>query len=110
MLDNYTLKVPAKINLFLKILNKRKDGFHNIRSGVTFINLFDKINIQKKENMNIIYCGKFKPNTNFYTDCIIKKTLKYLKLNTDVNFEIIKKNRKFFFIIVLIQIIPNTNL
>ena len=93
MLDNYTLKVPAKINLFLKILNKRKDGFHNIRSGVTFINLYDKINISKKENMNIVYYGKFKPNKNFYTDCIIQKTLKYLELNSDVNFEInIEKN------------------
>ena len=35
---------PAKINLFLKIINKREDGYHNIRSGVTLINLYDKVN------------------------------------------------------------------
>ena len=34
---------PAKINLFLKIINKRKDGYHNIRSGITLINLFDHL-------------------------------------------------------------------
>ena len=34
---------PAKLNLFLKIINKREDGYHNIRSGVTLINLFDEV-------------------------------------------------------------------
>ncbi len=27
---------PAKINLFLKIINKRDDGYHNLRSGSNF--------------------------------------------------------------------------
>ena len=40
MLDKIVEKSPAKINLFLKIINKREDGFHNIRTGVTYINLF----------------------------------------------------------------------
>ena len=34
---------PAKLNLFLKIITKRKDGYHNLRSGVTLINIFVKI-------------------------------------------------------------------
>lgn len=32
---------PAKINLYLKVLNKRDDGFHNIESVMQTINLFD---------------------------------------------------------------------
>ena len=41
MLDKITLNAPAKINLFLRVLNKRDDGYHNIRTGITFINLYD---------------------------------------------------------------------
>ena len=61
MPDNITLKAPAKINLFLRILNKRVDGYHNIRSGITFINLYDEINIKKNNDMSIKYFGNFKP-------------------------------------------------
>ena len=44
MKDKFIELAPAKINLFLKILNKRTDDYYNIRSGVTFINLFDQNN------------------------------------------------------------------
>jgi 4-diphosphocytidyl-2-C-methyl-D-erythritol kinase len=37
------LKSPAKINLFLHILSKRPDGFHNLRSLFERINLCDEI-------------------------------------------------------------------
>ncbi len=36
-----TVKTPAKINLTLEVLNKRKDGFHNIQSIMQTINLYD---------------------------------------------------------------------
>ena len=32
---------PAKLNLFLKVVNKRSDGYHNVKTGVTFLNLYD---------------------------------------------------------------------
>ena len=41
MLDNVKIFAPAKLNFFLKVIEKRDDGFHNIRSGITFISLFD---------------------------------------------------------------------
>ena len=74
-----TIKIysPAKLNLFLKIINKRKDGFHNIRSGVTLVNLYDIITIEKSDKTNISYEGEYKPTNGFYSDCIIKKTLLY---------------------------------
>jgi len=43
----------AKINLFLKILNKRKDGFHNIESLMTPINLFDLLKVKKSKQFRI---------------------------------------------------------
>ena len=35
------VKAPAKINLFLEILNKRPDGYHNIESVMHTVSLFD---------------------------------------------------------------------
>ena len=34
---------PAKINLFLKITGKRKDGYHNLATLFQMINIYDKI-------------------------------------------------------------------
>ena len=43
------IKCPAKINLTLEILNKRPDGFHNIKSIMQMINLYDYLTINIKE-------------------------------------------------------------
>ena len=40
-----TRKSPAKINLFLNIIEKRDDGYHNIETYFQFINLYDVIHI-----------------------------------------------------------------
>ena len=37
------LKSPAKINLFLNIVKKRNDGFHNIETYFQIISLYDEI-------------------------------------------------------------------
>ena len=37
MMDNIIIKAPAKINLFFRILNRREDDYHNIRSGITLL-------------------------------------------------------------------------
>ena len=44
------VKCPAKINLTLEILNKRKDGFHNIQSIMQTIDLFDILTIEVEES------------------------------------------------------------
>jgi 4-diphosphocytidyl-2-C-methyl-D-erythritol kinase len=91
--DKIIIKAPAKINLFLHVLNKREDGYHNIKSGITFINLFDEVCIKKNNSMIIQYSGTFKPAQDFFKDCIIKKTIKFLNLDNKTNLEInIKKN------------------
>ena len=79
MLDKITEKSPAKINLFLKIVNKRNDGYHNIRTGITFINLYDEVTIQPHHDFLVQYKGKFAPKNNIFKDCIIKKIFSFLK-------------------------------
>ena len=40
------IQCPAKINLSLKVLNKREDGFHNIESVMQTIDLYDYLDIK----------------------------------------------------------------
>jgi 4-diphosphocytidyl-2-C-methyl-D-erythritol kinase len=93
MLDKIKIFAPAKLNLFLKVLSRRADGYHIVRSGITFINLFDEVEIKKSDKMSISYTGLFKPKGNFYKNCIIRKTLKFLKIDKKLNLNIkITKN------------------
>ena len=78
MLDKQTIYAPAKLNLFLKINEKRNDGYHNIRTGITFIDLFNVIAIEKSKKMKISYHGSYKRENGFYSNCIIQKTLNFL--------------------------------
>ena len=57
MLDILKLKSFAKVNLFLHVLNKREDGYHNILSLLSRIDLFDIITIEKSSKLEIIYTG-----------------------------------------------------
>ena len=38
---------PAKLNLYLEVNNKRKDGFHNLESFMTFCQAGDLICVNK---------------------------------------------------------------
>jgi 4-diphosphocytidyl-2C-methyl-D-erythritol kinase len=37
------IQSPAKVNLFLKVLGKREDGYHEIYTLIQPISLFDEI-------------------------------------------------------------------
>ena len=45
-MNSIKIQCPAKINLDLKVLNKRPDGFHNIESTMQTINLYDYLTIE----------------------------------------------------------------
>ena len=49
-MNRISLKSYAKLNLSLKILNKRPDGYHNIFTIFQEIDLNDKIIIEKKKS------------------------------------------------------------
>lgn len=57
MLDIIEFKSYAKINLFLHVLNKRADGYHDILSLLSRINLFDRITFEKSREFEVIYKG-----------------------------------------------------
>lgn len=49
-MNTIKIKCPAKINLTLEIVNKREDGFHNIKSIMQMINLYDYLTISLEES------------------------------------------------------------
>jgi 4-diphosphocytidyl-2-C-methyl-D-erythritol kinase len=51
-MKNMEIKAPAKINLFLKILGKRDDGYHDIFSWFQAVSLFDYISFEPKQESN----------------------------------------------------------
>ncbi|MFC1590370.1 4-(cytidine 5'-diphospho)-2-C-methyl-D-erythritol kinase [Candidatus Omnitrophota bacterium] len=52
-MNSITLKAPAKVNLFLKVLKKRRDGFHEILTLFERIGLFDIIKIKRLKKKGI---------------------------------------------------------
>jgi 4-diphosphocytidyl-2-C-methyl-D-erythritol kinase len=53
-MNSITLLSPAKINLTLEVIGKRQDGYHEIRSIVQPINLFDEVRIEVEDGEGII--------------------------------------------------------
>ena len=93
MQDKLFIQTPAKINLFLKIINLRNDGYHNIRSGVTFLDLYDEMIIEISDTHSLKYTGPFKPLSNNFENDIVVKILSTLKLPQNIKLNInIKKN------------------
>ena len=46
-----SIKAPAKINLFLKVLGKRADDYHNIFSWFQAVSLYDKLHFTKTDSV-----------------------------------------------------------
>ncbi len=45
-MNSLTISVPAKLNLHLQVLGKRDDGFHEVRTLLQSIDLFDDLGAQ----------------------------------------------------------------
>lgn len=44
-MPTYSLRTPAKVNLTLRVLARREDGFHELQSLFTAISLFDELRV-----------------------------------------------------------------
>jgi len=62
----FKIKSFCKINLSLRVLKRLGNGYHNIKSLVTFCNLHDVISISKIKDVNdkISFSGRFKKGIN----------------------------------------------
>jgi len=93
MLDSILIKAPAKLNLFLRIIGKTNNGYHNIRTGITFLDLHDEVNISLSDINNLSYSGPFKPSSSIYENDIIVKVLNNASIKKQLKVKIkITKN------------------
>lgn len=53
----YALPAPAKINLFLHVLGRRDDGYHELQSVLALIDLVDHIDIERREDAEVTRSG-----------------------------------------------------
>ena len=81
MKNSVKVKCPAKINLTLEIVNRRNDGFHNIKSIMQTINLYDYITIKLgKSSENIISLSGTDKDIPYNENNLVYKAAKlYLK-------------------------------
>lgn len=84
---------PAKINLSLKVLGKRPDGFHEIETLITLISLYDKIDIEKQNRWIDFSCDD--PTLSTGDDNLVvraaKLFLEHAKIKGGVSIKLQKK-------------------
>ncbi len=71
-------KAYAKINLFLNVVNKRFDGYHDLEMVMATIDLYDILTFENNSNETIEIVSD-KEITVDYKDNIVYKIAKYLK-------------------------------
>jgi 4-diphosphocytidyl-2-C-methyl-D-erythritol kinase len=52
-LEKISLKAPAKINLYLRVLRKRDDGFHEIETLMQAIDFYDEISLEESATLEL---------------------------------------------------------
>jgi len=63
-LPTLSLRAPAKINWFLKIIRKRDDGYHDIQSVMQCINLYDELSFEHADTIELISDMDIPPEDN----------------------------------------------
>ena len=73
-MKKFKIKSFCKINLSLRVLKKLDNGYHNIKSLITFCDLHDVLLISKIKGVNdkITFSGKFKKGISQKSNTIIK--------------------------------------
>jgi 4-diphosphocytidyl-2-C-methyl-D-erythritol kinase len=84
---------PAKINLYLKVLSKRDDGYHEIETLFERISIFDELSIEPSKDSTLITCDD--PRVPTDEGSLLGRTVKAFKraIKEELNYKInLKKN------------------
>ena len=95
MLKNFKFSyiAPAKINIFLKIIDKNKN-FHNLVSLIGFTEFGDRLNFSRSNKDAVLFTGPFSKNLDPKDNLIVKaKIFSQLK----------SKFRKIFLLEVVLE-------
>lgn len=79
-----TIDAPAKINLFLEVLNKRPDGYHNINSVFQAVSLYDRLEFRVINEPDIRIELKNKTNLSTGKDNLISRAYHLMRQEFDI--------------------------
>lgn len=60
----FSLRAPAKINWFLRVLGRRADGFHEIQTLMQCISLYDELSFAPSETIEVVTQSPISPRKN----------------------------------------------
>jgi 4-diphosphocytidyl-2-C-methyl-D-erythritol kinase len=75
---------PAKINLFLHVLNRREDGYHNIDSLFQAVSLFDRLRLHRTERPGIRLSVTNAPDLSMGDDNLICRAWRLMQERFDL--------------------------
>ena len=78
-MNEISVKAPAKLNLHLQVIAKRNDGFHDLRTLFTFIDLYDQLTFKAREEK--LELKELEP----INDNLVIKAADLLRKRTDCN-------------------------
>ncbi len=84
MQNIYKAHCPAKINLFLKILGKRNDGYSSLESLFAFLDLYDILEVEKNKNFQLEIAGEFSSELDLKNN-LFTKILDYFLNNFNID-------------------------
>ena len=84
---------PAKINLFLKVVGKRADGFHELQSLFVFTDLADELTVELSDDFSLEITGEFAgfvdPKNNLFTKILDFFTSEF-GVNKNLKIQVVK--------------------
>jgi 4-diphosphocytidyl-2-C-methyl-D-erythritol kinase len=92
-MEKITIKTYGKVNLYLEVIRKREDGYHELQMVMQSIGLYDKVSVKEKEKDEIIldtnspYIPKDEGNLAFQAAKLIKEEY---RIDKGVEIDIIK--------------------
>ena len=74
---------PAKINLFLEILGKRQDGYHEIETVMQEVSLFDYLHMENYDKEVVLTCSNTKLATG--EENLVVKAVRLMQKETGIS-------------------------
>ena len=83
--DSLVIGAPAKINLFLQVLEKRADGYHNISSAFQAVSLFDRLSFRIVETPTCTLKLKNRSNLSVGPDNLVVRACRMMREEFGLN-------------------------
>jgi len=70
---------PAKLNLYLKVLGRRPDGYHLLDSLVAFVDLADRLEVEPADGLTLAVDGPFATRAGPVADNLVLRAARALR-------------------------------